>query len=133
MFIVCFKIFKQYIWAVLINLHVPVKEVEWKSKKAKLVKISSLREYHFPLIKIQEGTKKRRYFFCRFGSHSEYFAQSFQRYHPGTFISNAMQKSHCKLSVFQPDSPPQLHGFHFQLNKYRRACSHRYILREKVG
>lgn len=97
LFLVCFKIFMQYIWTSLIKLHLPVKKSSIKiKKKRKYSKYLHWEIIIFYSLKLT-GTKTRRFImgnvdiFCSFGSISEYLAQLFQCYYPGTFISYAMQ------------------------------------------
>lgn len=94
MFIVCFKIFKQFIWTVFNKYTRTRKRSIMEIKESEDIQDILIERVSFLKITltIQEGTKTRRFIFCPFGSHSEYLAQLFQRYHPGTFIS----KRHCE-------------------------------------
>lgn len=91
MFIVCFKIFKQFIWTVFNKYTRTRKRSIMEIKESEDIQDILIERVSFLKITltIQEGTKTRRFIFCPFGSQSEYLAQLFQRYHPGTFISNA--------------------------------------------
>lgn len=53
--IVCSKIFMLHIWMILIKIHIPVKEVQLKSMKWKISKISSLTHCHFSHEKIHRN------------------------------------------------------------------------------